>query len=98
MSPESLYEATRSAWYLSRERCAKVRLAMAVAEDEIKEVYEIKAWFRDGDTRHKTDADELDPNRLEFIGQLADEATRLKYVGKSYPWGCNGNPIRYVNA
>ena len=38
------------------------------------------------------------PNRLEFIGQPADEATRRKYVGKAYLWGRNGNPVRYVNA
>lgn len=98
MSPENLYEATRSAWYLNRTRCAKVKLAIAVAEDEIKEVYEIKAWFKDGDTRYKMDPDDLDPNRLEFIGRPADELTRRKYVGKPYHWGRNGNPVRYVNA
>ena len=32
------------------------------------------------------------------IGQPADEATRLRYVGKAYSWGRNGNPVRYVNA
>jgi hypothetical protein len=98
MSPESLYEATRSAWYLSRRRCEKVKLALAVAEDEIKEVYEIKAWFKDGDTRCKTSPYDLEPNRLEFIGHLADEQTRRKYVGQPYVWGRHGNPVRYVNA
>lgn len=47
MSPMELYDATRGSWKVGPQR-EKAKLASAVFEGVVREVYEIKQWFRAG--------------------------------------------------
>jgi len=105
---DELYTCTRGLWRLSRERAEHAKYAFAIYKGEIKEVYEIERWlpatkaFSDfwieklksqGGTIH---ADEH-IGRYEFIGQLAPEDIRKKYLGRKIPKRHTGNPIMYFN-
>ncbi len=100
MSDDELYDATRGHWKV-RPACHDPRLAFAVAHGIVREVYEIDSWHPAGTTPTKTAIlGDAPAGRLEFVGRVADEATRAKYVGSSvrhhFTQG-NQNPIRYVN-
>lgn len=86
MSPEALYESTRGIWVIG-ERRNRAKYAMAVYAGIIREVYEIKSWHRAGTTRYLTrDQSELakqENKRWEFIGHVASETERSRYVGGS---------------
>jgi len=105
---DDLYTATRGLWRLSRERAEHAKYAFAIYKGEIKEVYEIERWlpatkaFSDfwieklksqGRIIH---ADEH-IGRYEFIGHLAPEDIRKKYLGRKIPKRHTGNPIMYFN-
>jgi len=86
MSADALYECTRGIWVLG-ERRNRARLAMAVYAGIVREVYEIESWHRAGSTVYTTrDQAELakDKNtRWEFVGHVALEVVRARYVGRS---------------
>lgn len=101
MSDLALYEATRGVWRLGPKR-DRVRIALAVYQGVVKEVFAISAWHR-GDTTPYSTRRFTDPRakeRWEFTGVLADDAVRERYIGKSvaqyFRWG-NQNPVVYVN-
>jgi hypothetical protein len=104
---EDLYQATRSMWRLNRARAGKARYAFAVYQGEIKEVYEIERWMPTSETtrrywreRERSQGDdfrETHDGRSEFIGEVAPQAIRKKYVGKRMPVRHSQNPIRYIN-
>jgi uncharacterized protein len=101
MSRLELYDATRSAWRIG-ERRHVAEYAAAVYAGIIREVYRIAAWVPGGTTMNALGdrRDGVDPTRLEFVGDVADETIRRRYVGRSVrehlPPGMQ-NPIRYVN-
>jgi len=103
MSPIELYDATRSAWKLNRTRAKKATLAFCVYLGVVRQVYRIKEWFEGGAVMRSTDLDgrhALSHDRWEFVGQVADERTCKRYVGRSvrnYMKSGSQNPIRYVN-
>jgi hypothetical protein len=102
MSPQALYDATRSAWKVNPEgRIRHARFALSVYRGVIREVYEIATWVCGGSTMRSTDADgrhEDIPGRWEFVGRVADEEVRRKYLGcAADSLVGNQNPILYVN-
>lgn len=86
MSENALYEATRGIWVIGPRR-HKARYAMAVYAGVVQEVYEISTWHRAGDTIYETrDQDELaskKDRRWEFLGQVAPDAVRERYIFRS---------------
>ena len=100
MSDVELYDSTRGIWRVGPKR-EKARLAFAVFESIVQEVYEIHQWFPAGttfSTRGPTGLD--DPDRWEFVGRLATESIRRRYRLKSVRRYLNANsqnPIAYVN-
>jgi hypothetical protein len=100
MSALELYEATRGVWVLGSRR-EQVRLAMAVFDGEVKEVYEIEGWQPAGtaqySSRSRTDVERL--GRWEFVGAVANSDVRERYLGacvdRYFKRGAQ-NPITYV--
>ncbi len=100
MPPLELYDATRGVWVLGEQR-HDVRFALAVFEGIVREVYEISAWLPAGSALYSRSHAEVDaPNRWEFVGRLAPERVRKKYIDRDVsaylPRGAQ-NPLRYVN-
>jgi len=101
MSPTELYDATRSAWKVG-STVDKVRLAFAIYHSVVREVYAVSGWHPGGSTFNTYHSGQRAPreDRLEFVGTLADEDTRKRYlhgyVGHLFPPGAQ-NPITYVN-
>ena len=104
---EELKQVTRSMWRLNRERANNARYVFAVYQGEIKEVYEIERWipasaatrryWREREHLQGDDFQDTHDGRSEFIGEIAPEPIRRKYVGKRMPVRHSQNPIRYFN-
>ena len=96
-----LYDATRSAWTLGKDR-KKARYAFAVFEGVIREVYRIESWLPGGRTFAAQNGGKLRrrPGRSEFVGTLAADEIRRRYVnryvGDEFVPGSQ-NPVKYVN-
>ena len=83
MPAAELYDITRGVWVLSFERTAKMKYVFAVYEGVVREVYEVEKWrpalINDYTTR--TDLVPEDAKgRIEFVGKVAPEAIRQKYL------------------
>lgn len=102
MTAQDLYDATRSAWVVRPERVKRAKYALAVYRSVVREVYEIAGWFRAGQTMRSSDTDgrRRASSRFEFVGKIAGEKVRGRYLGRGVsdylPTGSQ-NPIRYVN-
>jgi len=103
-----LYRATRGLWRLKKERAENAKYAFAVYRGVVKEVYEIDKWlpatkaFSDFwveklGSQGRTISPAEHVGRYEFIGNLAPEAIRQKYIGHTLPTRSYGNPILYFN-
>ncbi len=102
MSAMELYDATRSAWTLGEKR-KTARYVFSVFRGIVREIYEVSAWVRGGTSIRCDDLLGRRPrskSRWEFVGVVAPDELRGKYVGKSvagyFPKGSQ-NPVRYVN-
>lgn len=101
MSGAELYEVTRGVWKLG-ERRTKAKLAFAIFEGVVREVYEIEQWHQAGTTIYttRTNDDINRQGRWEFTGKKVDEAIRSLYLGGSveayFPRGLQ-SPVIYVN-
>jgi hypothetical protein len=101
MSAHALYEATRGVWRLG-PRCEGAKLALAVFDGIVREAYEIDEWHAAGTTSY-TSRDMTDlriPGRREFVGRVASNSVRDRYVGRSvagYLKRGQQNPVVYVN-
>ncbi len=94
-----LYEATRGYWCMDIERAIKFKYVMPIYEGVILEVYQVTQWFKAGATLRTLSSDNKLDGRLEFVGKVAEEDIRKKYVGKSVEnIVCKNqqNPIRYI--
>jgi hypothetical protein len=95
MRPAELYEATRGVWRVGPKR-SKALYALAVFEGIVREVYEIAGWFPANSTFTTRDASDFGNNRWEFVGRLASETLRRRYVngyvGHLFPQGAQ-NPM-----
>jgi hypothetical protein len=105
---DELYQCTRGLWRLSKSRAQHARYAFAVYKGEIKEVYAIDRWVPGNKqtsdfwiTRLRHQGRIIDPKeligRIEFIGKLAPDEVRFKYVGTTLPTRHSQNPILYFN-
>jgi hypothetical protein len=103
-----LYNCTRGLWRLNRKRAENARYALAVFQGEIKEVYEIERWVPASQDRRdfwiqrlKSQGRIINPleheGRSDFIGRVASDNVREKYVGKTMPVRQGQNPIHYFN-
>ena len=105
---QDLYEATRGIWRMNPKRAGKAKYFFAVFEGEIKEVYEVndcipatpetkEYWRKRLLSQGRPDAAEKNERRAEFIGQIAPDDARAKYVGKRLTMKLAQNPVRYFN-
>jgi uncharacterized protein len=108
MNNSDLYECTRGSWRLNRKHAEKAKFAFAVYQGIVQEVYEIDHWVpvtqRRIDfwlERLKSQGRIIDPSELtgrsDFVGRVASEEVREKYVGKIMPVRHGQNPILYFN-
>lgn len=97
-STQAVYDITRGCWKLAMRVAECARYAFSVYQGVIIEVFEIAAWLR-GDSTMRADGVEREPieRRIEFVGRLAPQDIRSKYVGKkvSIPEGAR-NPCIYT--
>ena len=94
-----LYDVTRSQWRISLKRAEQVDFAFAVYQGIIYEVYRVSSWHDAGSTFNSRIDDKIE-GRYEFIGDIAPEDIRSKYLYKSiahYFKRGNANPIYYFN-
>jgi uncharacterized protein len=98
MAGVALYDATRGSWRMNPSRHNPV-YAFAVNEGIVQEVYRITRWEPGGSSVYPTRPYmKPTPGRWEFVGSVADESIRRKYLDKSVAEYLAGqNPIRYVN-
>ena len=101
MSPLEIYEATRGYWRLKIENAKKVDYVLSVYDGMVLEVYEVLDWFPALSTymdRPIKNPIETVKERYEFVGKIADDDIRKRYVNKSvkdlFSFG-NQNPIAY---
>lgn len=99
LSVKDLYDFTRGIWRLSKERAEDAQFAFSVYKGVIKEVYEIKNWLPAGSTSYNCRKFKLEDkkNRYEFVGNVASNDIRDKYIGNMMPELHSQNPIRYYN-
>ncbi|MCA1025025.1 hypothetical protein LCM23_02905 [Cytobacillus kochii] len=98
MTDVELYDATRGMWRIGDDR-EKASYVFAVFDGIVHEVYKILAWFPAGST-FNTRGSFDEESRWEFVGQIAEEEVRCKYIRKSvehYLTRSAQNPIKYVN-
>jgi len=100
MTETELYDATRGVWVVG-ERRGKAEFALAVYEGIIREVYRITQWLPAGSTFSTRGHHGVrGKGRWEFVGTLARDAIRRKYLHGSvdkYLSRNSQNPITYVN-
>lgn len=100
MSPFELYDITRGCWRVNKEQAQKANYAFAVFDGMVLEVYMIAHWFSAGKIMYSVDVSDFDAvkERYEFVGNIAPDVIRQKYVNKSvarlFNKG-NQNPIAY---
>lgn len=81
MTPAELYDATRGSWLIGENR-EKAKFAFAVYGGVVQEVYTILSCYKAGQTFSTRDNTGVD-NRWEFIGNVAPDEIREKYINKS---------------
>jgi hypothetical protein len=89
-----VYKCTRGTWKVNRSRADKAHYAFGVYHGKILEVFEIDEWVPAGSSPKSFGPA---PGRHEFVGRIAPDKIRDKYVGKRLPDRFYGNPIRYYN-
>ena len=102
MTDIELYEATRGYWKINVDQAKKIDYVLSVYEGMVLEAYEAEEWFPALSTfmnrKECRTAKDLE-GRYEFVGRIADEIIRKRYVDKSvaglFPFG-NANPIKYI--
>lgn len=85
MKPHEIYDITRGVWRIDLKRAKDYKYAFAVYDNVIIEVYEIMQWFERGST-FNSKSEELQKfsgQRYEFVGKIADEKIRIRYINKS---------------
>lgn len=102
MSIHELYDATRASWKLGPKR-ERADYALSVYHGIVREVFEIASWFEAGSTMRARDVDGRPRHprgRWEFVGTVATDDVRRRYIGRSvahyFKRGAQ-NPVRYVN-
>jgi len=105
---DELYNCTRGFWRLKRESAEKASYAFAVYKGVIKEVYEIDSWepakVQTGQiSLSKLNSQTIETGtpinfgRYQFVGKIASENIRNKYVERHIPIVHGQSPILYFN-
>ena len=99
ITKDGLYEITRGYWKIDIKKAQHADYAFSVYNGIIKEVYRIEKWLPAGSIPRPTLPDaEVPEGRYEFVGEVAEDEIRNKYVDKSianlYRRG-EANPIKY---
>lgn len=111
MTAFELYEATRGYWRVGKTNSDKVKYVLSVYSGMVLEVYEVAGWYGEMSTMMDSratetaflyeedyDEEEMKFDRREFVGRVALDEIRNKYIYKSVAsFYANGkrNPIRY---
>ena len=82
LKPNELYDATRQFWRLDKDKRDKAKLAFAVFDGVIQEVYEIISWHKAGTTFSNRSPEGVEKDKVEFVGNVAKEGIRKKYLYK----------------
>ena len=85
ISSEALYDYTRGIWKRSLKTVSVADYALSVVYGVVVEVYKIDRWMPATQTKFKTR--KVDPQkaaeRVAFVGKVADDDVRARYIGKS---------------
>lgn len=81
MTAQELYDATRQFWVLGKDK-EKVKFAFAVFDGMIQEVYKVISWHPGGTTFTTRLIKPEYSNKWEFVGQVAEDKIRDKYLYK----------------
>jgi hypothetical protein len=103
MSAFEIYDNTRCCWKVNKEQADKVDYAFSIYDGMVIEVFKIVQWLPAHSTLKNVTTLEPRPDkdagRYEFVGNIAPNVIREKYVGKMvtdlFPQG-NQNPIKYI--
>lgn len=94
----SIYEATRFAWKLSKSKVRDAELVIAHIQGMIVGVFVPERWMEA--TSENFPGREDAPGRLGFEGKDAPEKTRKMYIGRSIPQDFRkrgaANPVKYT--
>jgi hypothetical protein len=83
MSTAELYDITRGVWVLGLSRASKMKYVFAVYEGVVREVFEPQKWMPALTTKYPARTDLVPEDakaRIEFVGKVAPEAVRQKYL------------------
>ena len=97
ITPDDLYEATRSWWRVNGSRAANAKWAFSVFSGVVRAVYRIEEWVCA--SAQDLAEDPRRDGRWAFIGQRDPELEELylyRDVSSYFARG-NQNPVRYVN-
>lgn len=95
---KDIYDATRFAWKIDKNKAAKAEFILSVKQGIIREVFIAKEWkIATVENFPQFQLDE--PNRYAFIGRKADDKIRFIYINKRIPKKYRkkgaANPIKY---
>mgnify|MGYP000052286496 CR=1 FL=1 len=108
ISDIELYEITRGVWKVSGSRRESVEFVFSVYQGVVKEVYKVNSWCPALTTLYQTRTKkditlngeiEMD-GRWEFLGEVAEQNIRGKYINKSVAFifsQGSSNPVKYIN-
>ena len=98
MTPSQIYDITRSQWDVNYDRANSVRYALSIYKGVVKEVFEIAKWLPAGSTINNEITDgKQHPERYEFVGNIAPDNIRNKYINKVIEDFKQTKSFRYVN-
>jgi len=80
---ESIYEAVRYAWAVSKANAEKCDYVLAVSDGIVRGVFKADAWLPA--TRDNFPGRAPMDKRFGFVGKAADEAALSQYLGKRLP-------------
>lgn len=88
---QELYDATRGMWKLNISHAQeKAKYVLAIYGGIVREVYEVSEWLPANSTEYpapsqnwKGTDDYKKEGRIEFVGSIASDAIRGKYLWKS---------------
>jgi len=87
MTQQELYDYTRCCWTVNPENAKKAKYALSIYNGIVLEVYRIIEWLPGFTTLHTFDEQEgrrdVSGDRWEFIGNIAEEDVRKKYIHRS---------------
>lgn len=95
---QDLYEATRFAWKMSKEKAEQAEVILAVQQGLIKGAFVADRWLQATSENFPGRSDI--PGRIGFIGKDADLEVKKLYLNKGVPESFRkrgaSNPIRYT--